>query len=246
MVNGALYSPKFKYIAFYCAKSGCSSLRNLFIEMHKKELPEEKQADLSIHTAKESFHVPEDVNRDMVKKFVVVRNPYTRTVSMYMNKFVGPNSHIKRSMREKKIENPIKGECFLSFLQLLKHLKKTNWLNKVDSHVYEQSHGLPESTLVVHLENMEEELLGFYRNSFSTMELFNKASKMFQKNGMHINKTKVKELGIENVTYHEFTEDKCASPPYEAFYNAEAQKLVYEIYHEDFHRFGYSEDLPFE
>jgi hypothetical protein len=248
MVNGALYSPKFKYIAYFCAKSGCSSLRNLFIDMHKNELPENVQRNLTIHNAKDSFQLPDNVNIGPLKKYIMVRNPYTRVVSMYMNKFIGPSGHIKRSMREKNIENPIKGESFLSFLKLLKHLKKNNLLNKVDGHCYEQVHALPEKNddiEVIKLENIEDELTGFYKRSFQTQELYNKSERMFNKNNMHINKTKTKENGPKNVTNHEFLDDKAVAPPYEAFYNAEARDLVFEIYNQDFKRFGYKKELPF-
>ena len=43
MVNGALYSPKYNYIAYYCTKAGCSSLKHLFIDLHKEELSLEVQ-----------------------------------------------------------------------------------------------------------------------------------------------------------------------------------------------------------
>ena len=50
MVNGVLYSPKYNYIAYYCTKSGCSSLKHLFIDLHKEELPQDVQSQLISHT----------------------------------------------------------------------------------------------------------------------------------------------------------------------------------------------------
>lgn len=246
MVNGVLYSSKFKYLAYFCAKSGCSSLRNFFVETHKKELPEKAQKEVTIHNANVHFCPPDDLDTSKMKKMVLVRNPYTRAVSMYMNKFIGSNSHIKKSMKEKGVSNPIKGESFFSFLKFLEHLKKNNLLNKVDGHMYEQVHSLPsdESIKVVKLENMEDELSEFFK-SFSTKELLNKSEKMFKKDDMHINKTKTKEKAKANVTHHEFKEEKAVSPPYDAFYNSEARELVYQIYKDDFKRFGYKKELPF-
>lgn len=246
MVNGILYSSKFKYMAYYCAKSGCSSLRNFFVETHKKELPEEGQTGLTIHNANVHFRPPDSLDKSKVKKFVLVRNPYTRVVSMYLNKYIGSNSHIKKSMKEKGVSNPIKGESFFSFLKFLEDLKKNNMLNKIDGHMYEQVYNLPsdETIQVVKLENMEEELSDFF-NTFSTKELLNKSQKMFKKDDMHINKTKTKEKVMANVTHHEFNEEKAIAPTYEAFYNNEARDLVYQLYKEDFKRFGYKKDLPF-
>jgi hypothetical protein len=237
-------------MAYYCAKSGCSSLRNFFVEAHKKELPEEAQKDITVHNANLHFCPPENLDISKVKKMVLVRNPYTRAVSMYMNKFIGPNSHIKKNMKEKGVSNPVKGESFFSFLKILEHLKKNDMLNKVDGHMYEQVYNLPsdESIKVVKLENMEEELGEFF-NTFPTKELFNKAQSMFKKDDMHINKTKTKtktkDKATVNVTHHEFKEEKAVAPPYEAFFNSEARELVYQIYKDDFKRFGYKKELPF-
>jgi hypothetical protein len=247
MVNGILYSPKYKYMAYYCAKSGCSTLRNFFVEAHKKELPEKEQSEVNVHNAKEYFTLPNNVAVKSLKRFVLVRNPYTRVVSMFMNKFIGTNSHIKRNLREKKIENPVKGESFFSFLKLLQHLKKQNLLNKVDGHVSEQVFNFPSDSdiTIMKLENLEEDFVKFYENSFDTKELFQRAQKMFEKDDMHINRTKIKKVSGSNVTHQEFKDEKCASPPYEDFYNTEAKDIVYEIYKEDFKRFEYSSDLPF-
>jgi hypothetical protein len=232
MVNGILYSPKFKYLAYYCAKSGCSSLRNLFIDLHAKELPENVQKRLTVHNAKDCFMVPKE--KDV--------------------KFVGSNGLIKKTLREKNIENPIQGDSFLSFLKLLKHLKEKNLLNKSDGHVYEQCFGMPgkDSSLdIVKLESFEDELLRFYEK-FSTKELANKTKKQFEKEAMHINKTKVKTvefpvsfLSKDVISNYDFSDGKAAFPPYEAFFTKEAQDLVYEIYKKDFEVFGYSKDLPF-
>jgi len=254
MVNGILYSPKFKYLAYYCAKSGCSSLRNLFIDLHAKELPENVQKRLTVHNAKDCFMVPKEKDVKSLKKVIVVRNPYTRVVSAYTNKFIGSNGLIKKTLREKNIENPIQGDSFLSFLKLLKHLKEKNLLNKSDGHVYEQCFGMPgkDSSLdIVKLESFEDELLRFYEK-FSTKELANKTKKQFEKEAMHINKTKVKTvefpvsfLSKDVISNYDFSDGKAAFPPYEAFFTKEAQDLVYEIYKKDFEVFGYSKDLPF-
>lgn len=254
MVNGILYSPKFKYVAYYCAKSGCSSLRSLFVDLHSKELSEDIQKKLSIHNAKDCFIVPKDKDVKPLKKVIVVRNPYTRVISAYMNKFVGSNGLIKKTLAEKKIENPFQGDTFYSFLKLLKHLHEKKLLNKSDGHIYEQVYGMPpiDSSLhIVKLENFEQELLNFY-DKFSSKELLNKTKKQFEKEKMHVNKTTKKNDAFpaaffckEAVINHDFSDGKIVYPPYEAFFTKEAQDIVYEIYKNDFRTFGYSKDLPF-
>jgi hypothetical protein len=167
MVNGVLYSPKYNYIAYYCTKSGCSSLKHLFIDLHKEELPQDVQSQLISHTAKASFILPNYFDTKSVPKFILVRNPYLRAVSMYINKYVGENSHIKRSMKEKNVVNE-HGESFLSFLKFLKDLKERNLLNKIDGHMYEQSHEYnpKDNLIVIKLENFEKEIKKFYRKKF--------------------------------------------------------------------------------
>ena len=52
MVNGFLYSNKHNYAALYSCKAGCSSVRNLFMDLHKKELPEQNKTKYKKHDNK--------------------------------------------------------------------------------------------------------------------------------------------------------------------------------------------------
>jgi hypothetical protein len=245
MVNGALYSPKYNYIAYYCNKSGCSSLKHLFIDLHKEELSLDVQAQLITHTAKASFTVPNNLDVKSVHKFLLVRDPYLRAVSMYINKYIGENSHIKRSMKEKNIVNRF-GESFLSFLKFLKDLKERNLLNKVDGHMYEQSYEYnPKDNLfIVKLENFEKEIKGLYKKKFKhNTEFLSKIDGLFSENNKsyHTNTTKIHNTAEHtDVSNVEFTDKKTiVIPNYDVFYNDKTKKLVEMIFHDDFVNFGY-------
>jgi hypothetical protein len=256
MVNGTLYSQKYNYAGLYCTKCGCSSLKHLFIELHKNELSNEDKNAVNTDTAKRIFSVKfnNDINNiisDTFKTFVLVRNPYLRAVSMYINKYIGENSHIKKSMKSKNVNNN-HGESFTSFLLFLKELKHINLINKLDGHIYEQSYNMNISInniTVIKLENFEKDIKHFYNKNFKNDNvLINKINNLFSESGiLHSNKTKINPETnnlIENVANFVFT-DKQNIPTYDTFYNKETKKLVEEIYKSDFKLFGYKKKLPF-
>jgi hypothetical protein len=251
MVNGALYSPKYNYIAYYSAKAGCSSLKHLFIDLHKGELPLDAQSQIITHNAKMLFAIHENVDVTKTKRFVLVRNPYLRAVSMYINKYIGENSHIKKSMREKDVTNKF-GESFLSFLKFLRSLKKKNLLNKIDGHMYEQSYEYnPNDKIqIIKLENFEEEIKKFYRKKFKEdTNLLNKVEDLFSENtkSYNANKTKIQNNSEEkDVADVEFTEKMdVVIPNYNGFYNKETKELVDSIFHDDFVNFDYEKTIDF-
>jgi hypothetical protein len=244
MVNGILYSPQYNYLAYFCAKSGCCSLRNLFIQLHKNELNEENQKLVNTHNAKIYFTLPTNFNIEKIKKFIVVRNPYLRVVSMYTNKYVGEDSHIKKSMKEKNIKNTF-GNSFLKFLNFLKHLKETKMLNKLDGHIYEQTHNFKEkeNCTIIKLENFSTDILDFYKNNYSNLTPIVEESLMSVL--LDSNKTKMTKEKVENVSNFVYEDRLTIFPFYSCFYNNEAKALVDEIYHDDFLTFNYKKELPF-
>ena len=76
------YSKKYDYMIKYHPKSGCTIFRHLFLELHKDEI----SPDVSHVT----HHVIEKLfpynNQRVPFKLHLVRNPYTRVVSMFTNK----------------------------------------------------------------------------------------------------------------------------------------------------------------
>jgi len=251
MVNGALYSPKYNYIAYYCTKAGCSSLKHLFIDLHKGELSLDAQSQLITHNAKTLFAICNNVDVSKTKRFILVRNPYLRAVSMYINKYVGENSHIKKNMKEKEITNRF-GESFLCFLKFLRDLKKKNLLNKIDGHMYEQSYDYnPNDKIqIIKLENFEEGIKKFYRKKFKEeTDFLTKVDELFCENtkSYYANKTKIQNNSEQKDVFDvDFTEKSdVVIPNYNGFYNKETKELVDSIFHDDFVNFGYDKIVDF-
>jgi hypothetical protein len=95
MIN--LINHKYKYIMQTFEKSGCSTLRNLFLEVHFDEFSQpvqneiKKQGNLAFHNVQynhisKSENVFTDQAYKNYYKFSIVRNSYERVISMYFNR----------------------------------------------------------------------------------------------------------------------------------------------------------------
>jgi hypothetical protein len=250
MVNGFLYSNKHNYAALYSSKAGCSSVRNLFMDLHKEELSEQNRTKYSKHDIKSFFPMKPDIKLDDIPKFLVIRNPYLRVVSMFTNKFIGENSMLKKKFE--KYNAVTRDNTFMSFLNSLKDLKDRNVLNRVEYHISEQSYktdfSLTSKIQIIDLDNFDEEILKFYAKYFKNTELYNKVKDIVFKssNLLHSNTTKRTNL-YENkdASKIEFN-DILNIPPYKSFYiDPKVKELVDYIYASDFKKFGYKMVLPF-
>ena len=96
-----LINDKYKYIIQIFEKSGCSTLKNLFLKIHFDEFSEHDKSiitslgDGAFHHNKYEYISRDDniLNRNWraknYYKFSVVRNSYERVVSMYFNRYLG-------------------------------------------------------------------------------------------------------------------------------------------------------------
>jgi hypothetical protein len=246
MVNGFLYSKKHNYAALYSSKAGCSSIRYLFMDLHNDELSEKDRADYSRHDIKSLFPLTTDIKS--IPKFLVIRNPYLRVVSMFTSKFVGENNLLKRKFDKNKIKC---GNTFLEFLIALKDLTDKEMLNKVDCHIAEQSNKLDfslEGTSIIDLDNFEDGIKDFYSNHFKNSDLYKKVKTIISEpdNYLHSNKTaKTSLYEKEDASKIEFRNTNNI-PPYKSFYrNPKVKALVDYIYAKDFKKFNYPMTLPF-
>ena len=246
MVNGFLHSKKYNYAAVYSSKAGCSSIRYLFMDLHKDELSEKDRADYNRHDIKSLFPLTADINS--IPSFLVIRNPYLRVVSMFTSKFIGENNLLKRKFDKHNIAC---GSTFLEFLIILKELKEKETLNKVDCHIAQQSHKVDfslDKTTVIDLDDFENGIKGFYSKHFKDCDLYKKVKSIISEpnNYLHSNKTvKTSMYENEDASKIEFT-DINNIPPYKSFYkNTKIKALVDYIYAEDFKKFNYAMKLPF-
>lgn len=245
MVLAGAYSPKYKYAVFWSPKAGCSTLRNFFLELHKDELA--KHVKPSFHSLQTFFPCPRQ--KDGIPSLLVVRNPYKRCVSMFIDKFIKPpHNTIKRSAKQ-KLHLDFHDTSFLEFLLLLKSLKDTGKLNALDIHSNEQAFNqvmLNKTTTIIKLENFKTELLAWYSDVLQNTELLQKIHNLDA--SQHLFETPInpvnytKESSDTIVANHKFTGGEPEWPTYRQFYNDETAALVYDIYKRDFDLGGYDKD----
>jgi len=235
-----LYSPKYKYIAYISAKCGCTTIRKLFLKIHESEIDTNTfHPPYQLHLTR--YYFP--ILQSNVKKFLLIRNPYLRVVSMYINKYVGHDSFLKNKLKSLNI--PAFGNSFYQFLLLLQHLKSMNTLD-IDVHIEEQSHKMdPDPQLqLIHLENINTELLSFYQLNYPQFVSEIQSLIMTpENNSQYQNNNEINDTN--KIPYINYENPKQLFPNAKWFYNKMTQKLVYEIYKKDFELLGYSSNLPF-
>ena len=237
MVAG-LYSKKFNYLMFYSAKSGCSTVRNLFLNLHGDELT--KYPDDGIHSLPKYF--PLNIQDQNIPSIVVVRDPFQRAVSMFLDKYINNGPIMKKVMNigVTNLEN-----TFTYFLYLLKEIKNKKLLNSLDNHIEEESYLLPNNNPmhIVKLENFHNGILDAYACIFSNNDynILDNVSKHLNDKTKY-NKTNYDLNMKENVSNHIFFK-KENIPKYEYFYDETCMNLVVEIYKNDFEKFGYPKTI---
>ena len=87
-----MMSHNHKYIIKCFPKSGCSTIRNLYINLHWNEMKQydEKPIETDFHNnyPRETDSVFWDERFKDYKKIIIIRNTYERVVSMFFNRFL--------------------------------------------------------------------------------------------------------------------------------------------------------------
>ena len=224
-----IYSKKYNYAIKYNPKSGCSFIRMLFLELHQAELgrePTNKHHQLirDFKYNKEQTHFTLNV----------VRNPYTRVVSMFTNKFMGLP---KASTLYKHIQLP--KDTFFEFVKHLYTIRK-ELIRFPDVHVRPQKRTYAPKDTIIKLENLNEELLKAYDNPH-TADLLPKV-KLFLEKTSKFNNTR-RNSSTEYIYDQEFPTGVMLNwPDYKYFYNKQIKSIVFETYKKDFKFFGYDKD----
>lgn len=222
------YSKKYKYIIKYHPKSGCSLFRQFFLELHKDEVLKNKP--ISHHICAKLFPYK---NEEVPLKINLVRNPYTRVVSMFTNKMCTKQQGV--------LNKTIKLEKH-TFYHFVKYLyDNVDNLHKMNKHLHLQSNNYEDDDVIVKLESFQSDIVDVY-NRPNYIQLMPKVNNFFNKPKTAYNVTK-RHQDVGFIGTVEYTPDsKGPWSLYEYFYNDEIKNMVYEIYKKDFELFNYDID----
>lgn len=229
-----LYSKKYNYCLKYHPKSGCSTLRIIFLECHRNEL-RRKHQKCDHHKIVKLFKKPNGTLP--IFTLNIVRNPYERLVSTFTNKVCGgePNNVIGKKLNLS--ENTF--YHFVSFLLRI-HRRRKIKLSRVDDHLARQLDDYSENDIIVKLENLEQELISHYDRP-ETQDLLPIIKK-------YIN-NRYNQSSRDN-QHRQFVGMKAYSidfrgpwSNYKYFYNEEIKNMIDEIYDKEFRIFGYPKIL---
>lgn len=257
-----IVNDKYKYILLYSAKAGCTSLRSLYLDVHRHELGQDQLARLDwYHNLNEVQAFDPKADYSNYFTYIITRNPYSRVVSAYLDQFVfARNAGVKNMMAACPPQN---GEPN-NFIEFLHYLKKVPDAHR-DTHFQSQSYFAYADMVVTQaspryrwLGQKPEHAFGvMYSGDIAT---FNKHSKKVFKTIFKKDKRKLKSaLGmVDQVKRHnssfygdvdydnaaimslsELDEIVFAPKPQDFYVDDQALALVSEIYSDDFDLFSY-------
>jgi hypothetical protein len=198
---------------------------------------------IKIYRSRTKGKIKKHINDASFYKIAVVRNPYDRLVSGYVDKFCGKDlkkSWVRKVLKEVNSKDP-KGNYQITFSQFVDYLLNHD-LEKVNSHWRGQTYILKDVKLdeVIHLENMSVRLpelsqkLGFE----SSINL----AKRRQSNNYE-NKENIKDLvdvfDISNTDLIAYQKTNGSFPKKDTFYNDSLRQKVKTIYKDDFDAFDF-------
>ncbi len=95
----AVVNDQYKYIFLYSGKAGCTSLRQLYLAVHKDEMSAAQLESLDWYHNLNEIH-PYDPQQDYSDyfSFIITRNPYARIVSAFLDQYVYSRSAAVQKM----------------------------------------------------------------------------------------------------------------------------------------------------
>ena len=267
-----IVNEKYKYILLYSAKAGCTSLRSLYLDVHRDELSDVQLGQLDwYHNLNEVQAF--DPQRDYSDYFsyTITRNPYSRVVSAYLDQYVfARNSGVKKMMLDcppqnnpKKPTN-IDPQNFIEFLQYLKTVPD----HQRDTHFQTQSFFAYADMVVTQsspryrwLKQKPDHAFGvqysgdiseFDKHSIKAFKRIFKHDKQKLRNAI----AAISQVKRRNASFYgeqdypnaatlplaELDELVFAPKPQDFYIDAEAVDLVNEIYANDFELFSYKQN----
>lgn len=235
MLNNALVCHKYKFILFWNGKCACTTIKKFFIKLiNDKEGLSLKERDLHKHIMK--YYLKNEEKKEELlkryKKVIIVRNPYSRLVSFFTNKFIINNEPIIIDKRKKAIKP--KNFSFLDLVELIL-ITPPQFL---EHHIALQSWEVENIHFnsVIKMEKLAENMEVFlFKNNISTEFNFN------NKLGGHDTKYTDKLYSCFNIKAKDFNKNEI--PNYKLFYNKEIANNILKYYENDFKKFYYSQVL---
>lgn len=208
-----------KYAFIEIPKSGCSSVKRALLYLEETEYNIESQKKLHKNKGFISFGDSEfsstvRLTRDKVFAFSIVRNPYTRILSAYLEKI---EYNLDSEKYKKEIFKPGEKISFVSFLKKISLMER----RKLDRHFMPQSHIIGKFykyTYIGYLENIDQDLKGMIQIIFPDRKY------VPSKKAPHSTNSSKKHTVLK-------------------YYNLEATNLVKQMYKDDFDIFGYSTEI---
>ena len=216
------------FIYFQVPKVACSTIKATLQSLEAKRSGINLTEDRKIHNKGQSpLLSPSQVGLDLffqmlddpnIFKFCLVRNPYTRVLSAFLDKMRWKSQQKEEVAKalNRDVSEKITFEEFLEFL-------RTQTPYEMNPHWRPQTHQL-------FWKLVNYDFVGRFEDFAGNFNL------ILQK----VYPNEVEEFKIENRTNHATK----ASKKIEKFYNTTTQDLVREIYQVDFESFNYSLELP--
>tara|TARA_B100000214_G_scaffold115334_2_gene81410 strand:- start:542 stop:1321 length:780 start_codon:yes stop_codon:yes gene_type:complete len=243
-----LVSHKYKYLIISFQKSGCSTIKNLFINLHFHEFNWLDKTQI-LNKGESAFNYNDydfmwewalKINDDNYKKllnsynkFIIARNSYERTVSLYFNRFLNISSDNLENTNF-KIQ---KSTTFNQFLNEVYHNKFEN-----DWHYEKQIFpNILENVYVINLNHLSETLEACYKKfanlSNKKMKIVKKCLNLNSKNIIKKRKNIDPNIKLDN---YDFKADhlgldilKNGIPSFKNMLSEENCKLIKEIWKDE-------------
>ena len=257
-----LVNHKYKYIFYYNPKSACSSFRKLYLKLHAEEVPDQHKG-VTHHKLKNVFTLEEGADYANFIKYTVVRNPFTRIVSAFLDKCSEvkyneekrfKKEHFNKSIHYKifsHLNRPVDFNQGYTFNEFLDYLMNNS---DVDPHFRSQS-----QYSVNHYYRIEDDILNYFdlmgkilkqdgakleqvKDFFLRPNNENRSNETFR----HGFKAPNDELKFHDKSFNELKElfDNKIKIEYSGFYDGKQIEIVSELFKEDIKNYEY--EFPFE
>ena len=232
--------PEKKILISHLPKCGCQSLRAFTLDANN----DTKVEDFSKFPGKnlwgyfDSTHTTKEVEKHIQEGYElisVVRSPYARLVSAYVNKILGKNYHLSDLYKEIVKEAGGDDTQRISFEEFVNVLSKGNNINR-DAHWMPQTKllaGFVDKTTVIKLENSE------YLYQYLLEKTGAKYKKYIPSDNLDKVNTNIDVSKANFLELEEYILNK-NQPDFECFYTVELKSKVFKMYKFDFDLLDYS------